>query len=404
MIEPESAIWITGVGLATPLGNDLKTLDEGLLAGRSGVTEVTRFPTADYPSRIAGQVEWISCPAGHDAGRFAAMPRLEQLATWCVDSALRDAGLLGTQSTLRVGLVLGLGAEWMEKWEADFLKGGVQIRDPNCDPDTTAERVAHRFDLQGPYLTLSAACASSNFALEVGRQWLRLGLVDVCLAGGCEMAVTPICLATFGNLRALSRRNDAPASASRPFDRGRDGFVMGEGGGVFVLERARDARRRSARAYAEVAGCGASSDAYHPVIPNPDPILAADAIRMALADAKIAACAVDHINAHATSTTVGDAAEAAALRSVFGAALDQIPVTSTKSMTGHPLTAAGAVEALACLTAIRHRAIPPTINLDDPDVDLCLVPHEARPHEVRVAVSNSFGFGGSNSCLVLRAV
>jgi 3-oxoacyl-[acyl-carrier-protein] synthase II len=404
MIEPESAVWITGVGLATPLGSDLKTLDEGLLAGRSGVTEVTGFPTTDYPSRIAAQVESILCPVGHDPARFAGLPRLEQLATWCVDSALRDAGILSPRSTLRVGLVLGLGAEWMEKWEADFLKGGVQIRDPGRDRDTVAERVARRFALQGPYLTLSAACASSNFALEVGRQWLRLGLVDACLAGGCEMAVTPICLATFGNLRALSRRNDAPASASRPFDRGRDGFVMGEGGGVFVLERARDARRRSARPYAEVAGCGASSDAYHPVIPNPDPCLAAEAIRKALGDAGIAACDVDHINAHATSTPVGDAAEAAALRLVFGAALDHIPVTSTKSMTGHPLTAAGAVEALACLTAIRHRAIPPTINLDDPDVDLCLVPDEARPHDVRIAVSNSFGFGGSNSCLVLRAV
>jgi 3-oxoacyl-[acyl-carrier-protein] synthase II len=404
MIEPESAVWITGVGLATPLGSDLKALDEGLLAGRSGVTEVTGFPTADYPSRIAAQVKSICCPAGYDPTRFAALPRLEQLATWCVDSALRDAGVLTSRSTVRIGLVLGLGAEWMEKWEADFLKGGVQIRDPGHDQDTVAERVAKRFELQGPYLTLSAACASSNFALEVGRQWLRLGLVDICLAGGCEMAVTPICLATFGNLRALSRRNEAPALASRPFDRGRDGFVMGEGGGVFVLERARDARGRSAHAYAEVAGCGASSDAYHPVIPNPDPGLSAEAIRTALDDAGIAPCDVDHINAHATSTPVGDAAEAAALRLVFGAALDQIPVTSTKSMTGHPLTAAGAVEALACLTAIRHRAIPPTINLDDPDVDLCLVPHQARPHDVRIAVSNSFGFGGSNSCLVLRAV
>jgi 3-oxoacyl-(acyl-carrier-protein) synthase len=179
---------------------------------------------------------------------------------------------------------------------------------------------------------------------------------------------------------------------------------MGEGGGVFVLERASDARRRGARAYAEVAGCGASSDAYHPVIPNPNSALAVEAIHKALFDARISAGDVDHINAHATSTPVGDAVEAVALRTVFGSALDQIPVTATKSMTGHPLTAAGAVEALACLTAIRERAIPPTINLDDPDVDLCLVAHEARPHDVKVAVSNSFGFGGSNSCLVLRAV
>jgi 3-oxoacyl-[acyl-carrier-protein] synthase II len=404
MNRPEIPIWITGVGLATPLGNDLPTLAEGLLAGRSGVTAVTRFSTKDYPSRIAAQVESVPCPPGHDPNEFAACSRLERLALWCVDSALRDAGLLGKQSAARVGLVMGLGAEWLDKWEADFLQGGSQIRVPELDHDTIIERIARRFEIQGPYLTLSAACASSNFAVEVGRQWLRLGLVDFCLAGGCEMAVTPTSLATFGNLKALSRRNEEPWAASRPFDRNRDGFVMGEGGGVFVLERASDARRRWARVYAEVAGCGASSDAYHPVIPSPNSALAVEAIRKALFDARINADDVDHVNAHATSTPVGDAVEAAALGTVFGPALDQIPVTATKSMTGHPLTAAGAVEALACLTAIGEHAIPPTINLDDPDVDLCLVAHEARPHEVRVAVSNSFGFGGSNSCLVLRAV
>ncbi len=234
--------------------------------------------------------------------------------------------------------------------------------------------------------------------------WLRQGLADVCIAGGCEMAVTPIGLATFGNLKALSRRNDDPARASRPFDRGRDGFVLGEGGVAFVLERAGDARRRIAPAYAEVAGCGSSSDAFHHVIPSPDPTQASQAVRRALADARVPPEAVDHINAHATSTPVGDATEAAVLRLVFGDLLDQIPVTSTKSMTGHLLTAAGAIEALACTTAMRHRAIPPTINLDDPDVSLNLVAREPRAHHVDIALSNSFGFGGSNSCLVLKAV
>jgi 3-oxoacyl-[acyl-carrier-protein] synthase II len=404
MTALDGSVWITGAGLATPLGNDLETLERALLAGRSGVSEITRFPTTDFPSRIAAQVERIPCPAGHDPIAFAGSPPLEQLAVWCVDSALRDAGRPGDHPCARVGLVLGMGAEWMELWEADYLEGGRRILDPGRDRETIVERVAKRFDFRGPYLTLSAACASSNFALEIGRQWLRLGLVDICLAGGCEMAVTPVCMASFGNLRALSRCNEVPAAASRPFDRGRDGFVMGEGGAVFVLERAADARRRSAHAYAEVAGCGASSDAYHAVIPSPDPEPAATAIRKTLDDAGIAPDEVDHINAHATSTPVGDAAEATALRSVFGADLDRIPVTSTKSMTGHPLTAAGAIEALACLAAMRQRAIPPTINLEDPDVDLCLVAREARPHDVRVAMSNSFGFGGSNSCLVLRAV
>lgn len=404
MTSPTIPVWITGVGLATPLGNDAETLDSNLLAGRSGVSEVTRFPTADYPSRIAAQLQDVPCPAGYDHEVFSGRPRLEQLAFWCVDAALRDAGLDPAGRGARIGLVLGLGAEWMMLWEADSLDGGKRIHDPARDRDTVVERVARHYGFEGPYLALSAACASSNFALDVARQWLRLGLMDVCLAGGCDMAVTPIGLATFGNLRALSRRNGEPAAASRPFDSDRDGFVMGEGGVIFVLERAEDARRRSAPAYAEVAGCGLSSDAYHPVIPSPDPAPAVAAVRRALEDARVAPAEVDHINAHATSTPVGDAAEAAVLRSVFGADLDRIPVTSTKSMTGHLLTAAGAVEAMACLIAMRHRAIPPTINLDDPDVDLCLVAHEARPHDVRVAVSNSFGFGGSNSCLVLRAI
>jgi 3-oxoacyl-[acyl-carrier-protein] synthase II len=224
------------------------------------------------------------------------------------------------------------------------------------------------------------------------------------VAGACDLAVTPIGLATFGNLRALSRRNSDPAAASRPFDRGRDGFVLGEGGVAFVLERAARARRRTAHAYAEVAGCGASSDAHHHVIPSPDPAPAAQAMRDALADAQVVPGTIDHINAHATSTPVGDAAEAAVLRLVLGDDATHIPVSSTKSLTGHMLTAAGAFEALACLTALRHQAIPPTINLDDPDVDLCLVANEARPYRVRIAVSNSFGFGGSNTSLVLKAV
>jgi 3-oxoacyl-[acyl-carrier-protein] synthase II len=284
------------------------------------------------------------------------------------------------------------------------LSGGSRLYDPDQDRESTVERVRRGLDLSGPALALSAACASGNHALELGRHWLRLGLVDFCVAGACDLAVSPIGLATFGNLRALSRRNSDPAAASRPFNRDRDGFVLGEGGVAFVMERSRDARRRRAHAYAEVAGCGASSDAHHHVIPSPDPAPAAAAMRQALADAGVDCNQVDHVNAHATSTPVGDAAEAAVLRVVFGDDADRIPVSSTKSLTGHMLTAAGAFEALACLTTLRHHAIPPTINLDDPDVDLCLVANQARPHRVRVAVSNSFGFGGSNTSLVLRAV
>ncbi|HEV3164545.1 MAG TPA: beta-ketoacyl-[acyl-carrier-protein] synthase family protein [Isosphaeraceae bacterium] len=398
------SVWITGVGAATPLGDDLAEIEANLLAGRSGVTRVKGFSTTDYPSQIAGQVETISCPPGRNARSFAALHRLEQLAQWCAEAALRDAGLWGWHRDARVGLVLGLGAEWMLLWENDEHRGGNRLYDPAQDHESTIERVRRNVGLSGPALALSAACASGNHALEVGRQWLRLGMVDLCVAGACDMAVTPVGLATFGNLRALSRRNAEPAAASRPFDRSRDGFVLGEGGVAFVLERAMDARRRRADAYAEVAGCGSSSDAHHHVIPSPDPAPAAAAMRRALADAHVEPEEVDYVNAHATGTPVGDAAEAAVLRTILGDDADRIPVSSTKSLTGHLLTAAGAFEALACLTALRHQAIPPTINLDEPDVDLCLVAHVARPHPVRIAVSNSFGFGGSNTCLVVRAV
>ncbi len=403
-MDKDEPIWITGVGAATPLGCELAEIESNLLAGRSGVSTVTAFPTEDYPSRIAAQVGTIPIPPGCHPSAFAAKGLLDQLAHWCVVSALRDAGLWGAHRQARVGLVLGLGAELMYLWEIDHLRGGTRVNDPQQDTESTIERTRRELELSGPALALSAACASGNHALEIGRHWLRLGLVDVCVAGACDLAVTPIGLATFGNLRALSRRNSDPARASRPFDRARDGFVLGEGGVAFVLERAADARRRSASVYAEVAGYGSSSDAHHHVIPSPDPAPAVAAVRQALADARIEPDEVDHVNAHATGTPVGDASEAAVLRIVLGDDADRIPVSSTKSLTGHMLTAAGAFEALACLTALRHQTIPPTINLDEPDVDLCLVANEARAHRVRVAVSNSFGFGGSNTSLVLRAV
>jgi 3-oxoacyl-[acyl-carrier-protein] synthase II len=404
MISTQEPVWITGVGAATPLGNEFAEIEANLLAGRSGVTRVSRFPTPDYPSQIAAQLVEIPSAPGSDTDSLSRKAPLERLALWCAEAALRDSGLWELRRERRVGLVLGLGAEWMFLWESDHARGGTRISDPVQDRISTIELTRRALGLSGPTLALSAACASGNHALEIGRQWLRLGLVDLCVAGACDLAVTPIGLATFGNLRALSRRNDEPAAASRPFDRGRDGFVLGEGGVAFVLERAVDARARTAHPYAEVAGCGSSSDAYHHVIPSPDPTHAAAAMRRALADARVEPDSIDHVNAHATSTPVGDAAEAVVLRKVLGDDADRIPVSSTKSLTGHLLTAGGAFEALACLTALRRQAIPPTINLDEPDVDLCLVAHEARPHPVRVTVSNSFGFGGSNTCLVLRAV
>jgi 3-oxoacyl-[acyl-carrier-protein] synthase II len=404
-LNTEQAVWITGVGAATPLGNSYRAVADGLLAGRSGVGPVTAFDVSEHPCRIGAELAEIPYPPGWGAAKFAALPRLERLALWCCAAALHDAGWWDRQGLIRCGLVLGAGAEWLARWEADALAGGRRVYEPHRDPESLAAAVCRALGLSGPAVSVSAACASGNYALALARCWLRMGWVDVCLAGGCDLVVTPMSLAGFGNLRALSRRNDEPARASRPFDRGRDGFVMGEGGAMFVLEPAAAARRRSARAYAEVAGCGATSDAYHMVIPSPDPGPATTAMRRALADARLNVDEVDYVNAHATSTPVGDVAETHVLQAVFGPALPRVPVSSTKSMTGHLLTAAAAVEALACLAAMERGAVPPTINLDEPDpaCALCHVAHAARPQPVRVAVSNSFGFGGSNTCLVLRA-
>ncbi len=400
-----SSVWITGVGAATPLGSTYESIADGLLSGRSGIRTVTDFDVSDHPSQIAGQVQEISPPPGWDPGEFARLSRLEQVILWCCFSALQDAGWWEGREKIRLGLLLGIGAEWSILWEADALQGGNRIYDPREETDALVGIVRQKLQLSGPGVSVSAACASGNYAIAQARRWLESGWVDVCLAGACDMAVTPMSLAGFGNLRALSRRNQEPEAASRPFDRGRDGFVMGEGGALFVLEPEATARRRGARVYAEVAGCGSRSDAYNMVIPSPDPEPAAAAMRQALADARINPDQVDYVNAHATSTPRGDIAEVRVLENVFGETVRRVPVSSTKSMTGHMLTAAAAMEALACLVAINRRALPPTINLVDPDPEcnLCHVANQARPQMVRVAVSNSFGFGGSNTCLVLKA-
>jgi 3-oxoacyl-[acyl-carrier-protein] synthase II len=395
--------WITGIGASTPLGHGFDAIASNLLAGRSGIRAVDEFRVDDQPSRIAGRIDRIPCPEGWSVDDFERRRPLERVALWSCVAALRDSGWWERRREVRVGLVLGLGAEWLISWEGDALPEGSPRP---WSPEPTLALVRDGLGLSGPSVALSAACASGNHALAVARQWLKLGWADVCVAGGCEMAVTPMSMGCFGNLRALSRRNDDPAAACRPFDSARDGFVIGEGGAAFVLERASSARRRGARGYASVAGFGSSSDAYHAVIPSPESGPAVVAMRQALAEAEVAPEAIGYINAHAPGTPVGDMLEASALAIVLGNSTDRVPVSSTKSMTGHLLTAAGAVEAIACIAALQHQAIPPTINLDDPDPRCRLnhVANHAQPHAVDVVVSNSFGFGGSNTCLVLKSI
>lgn len=400
-------VWITGVGAASPLGCGYDEIARGLLAGRSGVVDVReagRFDMRDQPCRVAGLLGPIPVPEGVAPAEFAGLGAWEQVLLWCATAALRDSGLWERKGRLRIGMVVGIGAEWILTWEAGMHAGDDRIEDASRDRRSLSDFARERLGLGGPCSTVAAACASGNVAMALGRRWIELGWVDACLAGGVDRSVTPMGMAGFGNLGALTRRNDDPAGASRPFDRGRDGFVMGEGGTLLLLEPEGSARRRGARAYGEIVGYGASGDAHHLVIPSPDIGPCVGAVRGALRDAGIDPGEVDYINAHGTSTPVGDVFEARVIREVFGAG--GVPVSSTKSMTGHLLGATAAFEALACLIALGRGAIPPTINLDDPDPECALehVGREAREAQVRLAVSNSFGFGGINTCLVFRRV
>ena len=313
-----------------------------------------------------------------------------------------QTGQWESRKTLRVGIVFGVGGEWLHHWEINADRGGRNLYQGG-ENDSLASLTQRRLGVTGPVATIGAACASANYAIAQAKRWLELGIVDLCLAGGLEVT-TPICRSGFNNLRAMSRNVDNAERSSRPFDTERDGFVMGEGGAIFALESAEAATRRGAKPLAEVAGFGATSDAFHMIIPSSDPAPAAGAMRAALASASIRPDEIDYINAHATSTPVGDKAEARAIHSVFTEHTKSVPVSSTKSMTGHLLSAAAAIEAMACLTAIERQAVPPTINLHniDPDCDLCHVPNVAQPRKVNVALSNSFGFGGSNTTLILR--
>jgi 3-oxoacyl-[acyl-carrier-protein] synthase II len=405
-MNPSSAVWITGIGTWSAAGGDLASVNQTLLSGRSTIAPITRFGVENHPSQIGGSFDSVPCPAGEDAEGFARLPRLEKLVRHCCSQALHHSGLFARRKELRIGVVLGIGVESILLWEEEGHNHSVETWQPILYEESMLERTRKWLHLSGPGITVAAACASGNVALSQARAWLRQGWVDVCLAGACDAAVSPLSLAAFGNLRALSRRNSAPRAASRPFDKDRDGFVLSEGGAVFVLERADDARRRSASAFAEIAGYGAASDAHHLVIPSPDPGPASVAVQRALDDARINANEVDYINAHATSTPVGDAAEARVLHKVLGAAVQTVPVSSTKSITGHLLNAAAAFEVLACIGAMQANALPPTINLDqiDSECALCHVANQTREKRVKVAMSNSFGFGGSNTSLVLRAV
>jgi 3-oxoacyl-[acyl-carrier-protein] synthase II len=404
-------IAITGLGVVSPVGVGLPAMWDAVAAGRSGVRPITAFDTSEYPVRFAGTIDEFDPSAVLDVKEARRMSRFQQFAVVAADEAMRDAGLArieDDEEAERYGVIVGSGIGGlglMEEQTRVLIERGPSRISPTLVPgmivDLAAGHISIRFNLRGINYAPVSACATGNHAIGEAFEIIRRGTADVIVAGGVDAGVTRLGLAGFCAARALSTRNDDPQGASRPFDSGRDGFVMGEGGGVLVLEEWEHAVARGAHIHAEVLGYGASADAYHITAPAPDGNGARRAMRNALDQAGIAPADVDYMNAHGTSTQLGDAAETGAIKKVFGA--DAPPVSSTKSMTGHLLGGAAALEAAICVCALETGVLPPTINYTDPDpaCDLDYVPNVARVADPRIVMSNSFGFGGHNATIIL---
>jgi 3-oxoacyl-[acyl-carrier-protein] synthase II len=399
---------VTGIGAVSALGPNATSTWEGLIAGRSGVHEVTAFDASAYSTRFAATLDdWDPSP-WLDSKEARRMARFQQFAVVAAEEALADSGLVIDDSNAeRVGVIVGSGIGGLGSMEDqhDILrdKGPSRISPflvPMMIVDLAAGHISIRSGAKGINYAPVSACATGNHSLGEAFEAIRRGSADAVISGGFDCGVTPLGLAGFCAARALSTRNDDPVGASRPFDAGRDGFVMGEGGGILILEEREQALARGAHIYAELVGYGATADAYHMTAPAPDGNGGRRAMQLALAQSGLAPSEIGYINAHGTSTPLGDAAETGAIKAVFGA--DVPPVSSTKSMTGHLLGGAGALEAVACVMAIETGILPPTINYTDPDpaCDLDYVPNVARKADVPAALSNSFGFGGHNACLI----
>ena len=411
-MEPRRRVVVTGIGMITPLGSSVVKTWEGLLAGRSGIGAISRFDPKDLDTRIAGEVLDFDPLEYLDRKEVKRTDRFAQFAVATAAQALADAKLEITADLApRVGVIVGSGIGGIETLVENIH---AHARDPRrVSPfmipmmimDMAAGEIAMKFGPKGPNFSTVSACASSGHAIGNAADVIRRGQADVMIAGGSEAGLIPIAIGAFAAMHALSRRNDDPEKASRPFDRDRDGFVFSEGGACLILEEESFARARGARILGFIAGYGLTADAHHITAPPPGANGAVRAMRQALADAGVAPEAVDYVNAHGTSTPANDSAETTALHTVFGERATRVPISSTKSMTGHMLGAAGAVEAAICLLAMRDGMLPPTINLDTPDptCDLDYIPNVARKGTVSIALSNSMGFGGHNVALVLSA-
>lgn len=402
---------VTGIGLVTPLGTGIEKAWKALCAGESGITRITRFDPIDHPSQIAGEVKDFDPAAFVEKKEIKKMDLFIHYAVGAGLMAMDDAGLKVTrENSNRVGVYIGSGIGGLgsiEYYHKVLQEKGVDRVSPFFIPMTiinlASGQVAIRLGARGPNSCAVTACATGNNCIGDALRLIQRGDADAMVAGGAEAAVTPLALAGFGAARALSRRNDDPPRASRPFDRDRDGFVLAEGAGVLILEELEFARGRGARIYAEVVGYGMTADAYHITAPPDDGEGAVRCMELAIKDAGVSKDDVGYINAHGTST-FADKIETQAIKDVFGERAYRIPVSSTKSMTGHLLGAAGGVEAAFSVLAIHRGILPPTINLDhpDPECDLDYVPGHARETSVQVVLSNSFGFGGVNACLLFK--
>jgi 3-oxoacyl-[acyl-carrier-protein] synthase II len=403
---------ITGVGVISPVGIGKEAFWNALLEGRSGIKQVTRFDATGFASRIAGEVTDFHPEEFVEKKEVRRMDRFTQFAVAAARMAVADAGLDFSNIDLdRVGVVIGSGIGGIETLEQQvrlLLEKGPSRISPFFVPmmisNMAAGQISIFLGVRGPSFTVVTACASGTNAVGEALRMIQRGEVDVVITGGTEAPITPIAFAGFAAMKAMSTRNEDPAKASRPFDKERDGLVIGEGAGILILESLSHARRRNARIYCEVTGYGTTSDGYHITAPDPEGRGAAQAMKLALEDAGISPEDVDYINAHGTSTVLNDKVETLAIKKVFGERAYRIPVSSIKSMIGHCMGAAGALEVIATALSVKFDQIPPTINYEvpDPECDLDYVPNEARQYKVKVAISNSFGFGGHNAVVVLR--
>jgi 3-oxoacyl-[acyl-carrier-protein] synthase II len=405
---------VTGVGVVSPLGTGNKANWDALTAGKSGIARITRFDASDLPVQIAGEVKDFNAEDFIDKKEIKKMDNFIQYALGAAHYAMEDSGLKITEENAeRVGVLVGAGLGGLptiEKYHSALLEGGHKKISPFFIPmliiNLAPGHISIKYGAKGPNVSSVSACATSTHSIGDAYHIIKRGDADAMIAGGTESVITPLGIGGFAAMKALSDRNDDPTAASRPFDKNRDGFVMGEGAGIVILEEYEAAKARGAKIYAEVVGYGMTGDAYHLTAPAPGGEGGARSMKMALKNAGVAPEKVDYINAHGTSTPIGDVYESMAIKSIFGDHAKKMMVSSTKSMTGHLLGAAGGIEAVYTLMAMDKGVVPPTINYTDPDpeCDLDYVPNTAREGKIEYAMSNNFGFGGTNATLLFRKI